>query len=128
MRSHKITIRKSSKSPKYKKLFGVTQLKTGKRYDIPFISFSTFGGSNINNPTKTENRALSFMFENNWTNNVTIISKRKWNWKTKSIRINRYNKAERAWIRRQDKIRFNRIVGEVYPSDLVIFENHRNVA
>ena len=128
MRSHKITIRKSIKSPKYRKLFGVTQLKTGNRYDIPFISFSTFGGSNVDNPTKTENRSLSIMLENNWTNNVTIISKRRFNWKTRSIRINRYNKAERALTKRQQKIRFSRIVGEVYPSDLVIFENHRNVA
>ena len=128
MRSHKITIRKSIKSPKYRKLFGVTQLKTGNRYDIPFISFSTFGGSNVDNPTKTENRSLSIMLENNWTNNVTIISKRRFNWKTRSIRINRYNKAERALTKRQQKIRSIRIIGEVYPSDLVIFENHRNVA
>ena len=128
MRSHKITIRKSIKSKKYRKLFGVTQLKTGNRYDIPFISFSTFGGSNVDNPTKTENRSLSIMLENNWTNNVTIISKRRFNWKTRSIRINRYNKAERALTKRQQKIRSIRIIGEVYPSDLVIFENHRNVA
>ena len=126
-KSNKVTLRKSLFSPKYKK-FGKTILQTGTRYDIPFISFSTFGGSNINNPTKTENRSLSFMFENNWSNNVTIISKRKWNWKTKSIRINRYNKAERALTKRQQKIRFSRIVGKVYPSDLVIFENKRNVA
>jgi len=125
--SYKITLRKSVMSPKHKK-FGITTLKTGKRFDIPYISISVFGGSNINNPTKTENRSLSLMLENNWSNNVTIISKRKGNGKTKSIRVNRYNKAERAWVRRQDKIRFNRIVGEVYPSDLVIFENHRNVA
>ena len=68
----KLTIRKRSRSPKYRTLLGYNKLATGWRIDVPYASVSCFSGTN-NNPTRRNNGSgLRFLIVNNRTNSTRI--------------------------------------------------------
>ena len=61
----KLTIRKRSRSPKYRTLLGYNKLDNGWRVDVPYASVSCFSGS-VTNPTRRNKASgLRFIIENN---------------------------------------------------------------